>query len=315
MHKATGKILPSGWRKPPESGPAQGAYATRSGSCPERRAFTLVELLVVMFIIVLLAAIAVLIVPGAVNSQRASQGGAMLQGWIMTAQQRAVLDRAPRGVRLYPDPNNPNYLIRAQYIERPDDFTGGQISGSGQQVVFSGVDLTGGNTDPTLYPVQPGDYLEVQGGGAVHQIKAVSATAVTLVSPLPVPITVPTANYRIERAPRLSGDDPETLPTDIAVDISTNQQFGNPLPMTRNPDGSVSYDILFSPKGEVVYPNTGQPQIILWVHDVTQATPFVADPSLIVIFPRSGRIGAYPVNPDPNYTSGNGLSYPYAFVQ
>jgi prepilin-type N-terminal cleavage/methylation domain-containing protein len=327
MGWATGQNHLRGGRKPPEQCRTQRAYAPRSGLCPKRSAFTLIELLVVMGIVLLLAAIAILVVPAAMDSQRSSQGASMLQGWILNAQQRAVLDRAARGIRLLPDPNNPQYLIKAQYIERPDDFTGGTVNtpmnASNQPILnalqFNGVDLTGGNTDQSEYLVQPGDYVEVLGGGAVHHISttfspSVTANSVILDSPLPVPITVPTANYRIIRSARLSGEDPETLPTDIAVDIAPKDSSGNTYATTLplNADGTL--DILFSPKGEVLG-NIVSPYLVLWVHDTSQADSFSADPSLIAIFTRSGRVGAYPVNPDSTQTSGNGLSFPYFYVQ
>jgi hypothetical protein len=167
--------------------------------------------------------------------------------------------------------------------------------------------------------VQPGDYFEVQGGGPMHQITAVASTtangipscALTLFSPLPAQVTVPTMNYRIERAPRVMGDEPESMPANIAIDAATNAQFGIPLPVNRQ-DGTL--DILFSPKGEVLLP-AASPPIILWIDDVTLAGPFQGAPTLMVVFPRSGKIAAFEVNPDPNFLGTNGLAYPYAFVQ
>jgi hypothetical protein len=274
-----------------------------------------------MGIVLMLSAIAVLVVPSAMDSQRASQGAARLQGWLMTAQQRAVLDRAPRGIRLMPDPGGSNnqWLTQMLFIERPDDFTGGTVSsvppGGGQptpnQLYFTGVDLSGGNSNAFLYPVQVGDYVEVQGGGPMHLITAVTPNSVTLSgSGLPQPITTATANYRIERAARVLGEEPQEMPANIAVDLSTNTQFNSPL--AANADGSV--DVLFSPKGEVLG-NIGAPQIIFWVHDTTQTDAFQGAPSLIAVFPRSGKIAAYEVNPDSTFTGSNGLAYPYAFVQ
>jgi prepilin-type N-terminal cleavage/methylation domain-containing protein len=290
-----------------------------------RRGFTLVELLVVITILLFLISIAVLVVPAAVEGQRASQGAVLLQGWLVQAQQRALLDQAPRGLRLFPDPNNPNFLTRAQFIERPDDFTGLASNSTVQtNSNLSSLSLTlPGNTgvtftgNPNLDPVQPGDSIEVLGGGTMHRINNISVTTpqqaiLTLNSPLPVSISVATPNFRIERAPRLQGDEPMPLPASVGVDINTNQTYNNPLP--RNADGSL--DILFSPRGEVLG-NPGTDKIILWLRDMSQPSEFSGSPTLIVVFTRSGRIGAYPVNPDPNYYPPpyTAQQYPYALVQ
>jgi type II secretory pathway pseudopilin PulG len=292
-----------------------------------RASFTLVELLVVMAIILVLTSILVLVVPSVMDQQRASTGASRLQGALITAQQRAVLDRAPRGVRLLPDPanpQNPQLIIQLQYIERPDDFIGGTVTtatdpNSGQpiltQVSFT-ADLTGGEdpNNPATWPVQPGDYLEVQGGGLMHQIQSVAPNSVTLAAPgLPYPITAPTAQYRIERAVRVLGEDPVELPAYVAIDLGTNaKSYGNNAQPGPQPPGPV--DILFSPKGELLGNASGSP-LVLWVHDTTLSDEFQGSPSLIVIYPRSGKIAAYEVNPDPNQVSGNNLNYPYYFVQ
>jgi prepilin-type N-terminal cleavage/methylation domain-containing protein len=310
-----------------------------------RRGFTLVELLVVIAIVLLLISITVLVVPAAVEGQRASQGAVLLQGWLVQAQQRALLDQAPRGLRLFPDPNNPNFLTRAQFIERPDDFTGpgsynnpnldSQISSynnqSNQLQLFlpgnTGITIIGEDSSGKpwpLDPIQPGDYIEVLGGGTMHRIEKVTSVPgsnglqaiLTLSSKLPQVITQKTRYFRIERAPRLQGDEPMPLPASVGVDITVadprppnppNPKYGYSLPLNMDSNGQPLFlDILFSPRGEVLG-NPGTDKIILWLRDMSQPSEFSGSPTLIVVFTRSGRIGAYPVNPDPNN--------PYALVQ
>jgi prepilin-type N-terminal cleavage/methylation domain-containing protein len=284
------------------------------------RGFTLIELLVVMSLIVLLASIAVLVVPSVMDQQRGSTGASRVQGWLIAAQQRAVLDRAPRGVRLLPDAVNPQLVTQLQYIERPDDFVGGTITTStagGVTTVTFSADLSGGQgANQALWPVQVGDYLEVQGTGLMHQITAVTANSVTLASPLPYDILTATAQYRIERAVRVLGEDPLEMPANVAIDLTTNtnpgNKYGTSLQPGPQPPGPV--DILFSPKGELLG-NAGATPLVLWVHDTTLSDEFQGSPSLIVIYPRSGKIAAVEVNPNSTYTTGNNLNYPYAFVQ
>lgn len=307
------------------------ALASGGLTPPARRAFTLVELLVVMALVVVLLGIAILVVPSVLDYERSSQGASMLQGWLMTAQQRAVLDRAPRGLRLLPGnaypAGSPNPLLinQVQYIERPDDFTGGTVTTSTSNgvttVTFQGVDLSGGQgqgSNQSLWPVQAGDYFEVQGGGLMHVISSVGFNVqsnswfVVLGSAVPNDIATPTSNYRIERAPRLLGDEPMSLPNNIAIDLTTNgKQYGPGGTSSPPPAGPT--DILFSPKGELLSTSSGVP-LVLWVHDITQSDEFQASPSLVAIFPRSGKIASYDINPDSSTTGPNGLPYPYAFV-
>src|SRR5260370_1288946 len=80
-----------------------------------------------------------------------AQGGALLQGWLDIAKQRALRDQAPRGLRLYvsSDPNLlaqvGNIVTEAQYIDQPDDFTGGTFTTdaadpSNKKLIFGNVD-------------------------------------------------------------------------------------------------------------------------------------------------------------------------------
>jgi hypothetical protein len=183
------------------------------------------------------------------------------------------------------------------------DATGNPIL---MQLNFSNVDLTGGNgANTNLYPVQPGDYIEIQRCGLVHLITSVTSTGatsstVTLASPVPQAITTATTVFRIIRAPRVVGEEPLDMPNNIAIDLNTNGTYSNPLP-----GGSGGIDILFSPSGAVLS-NTGSDRLILWVRDITLPNVTDGAPTLIVTYLRSGLIASYQVNP-------NGAN-PYSFV-
>jgi prepilin-type N-terminal cleavage/methylation domain-containing protein len=296
-----------------------------------RPGFTLIELLVVLSLILVMAGITVLFMPTALDQTRASEGGAQLQSFVIMAQQRAMLDRVATGVRLQVPPQvgnppPPAYVTVLQLIQRPDDLTGYQPTGASDptparmitssdtdangnpRLNFTGVDFTGGATDPTLFLVQVNDYIYVQGGTG-HRIINVTSNTLSLSTPLSQPVTTATADYRIKRAPRITGDEPLVMPENIAVDVGTNLKYGSLLP----PGPGNAVDILFSPFGEVLG-NTGSDRLILWVRDVTlsdgQNPELNGSPTLIVIAPRSGSIAAYPVNGDPNYPGG-----PYVFVK
>ena len=67
-----------------------------------RSAFTLVELLVVITLIMILAGMAAAFLPAIGDSARQAQAGTMLQQWILTAKQKALRDQVPCGLRLIP---------------------------------------------------------------------------------------------------------------------------------------------------------------------------------------------------------------------
>src|SRR5215469_6171671 len=136
-----------------------------------RSGFTLIEMLVAIGILVVLATLAVAVVPKVQERAKASRGGDQLHGWYLEGKQMSVRDRALRGVRLLIDPNT-MLATSALYIQQPDNFTGGAIQFDNPNLpapgpnyfkaTFIGVDITGGLSsglaanDP-LWPIQPGD--------------------------------------------------------------------------------------------------------------------------------------------------------------
>src|SRR5919109_3199681 len=118
---------------------------------PEPRdGFTLIELLVVIALLLVLAGLVVLFLPRVQESQRAARGGTITQGTLQIARQRAVRDQAPRGVRLMVDLST-GYVAALQYIEQPDDFSGGYLTTSGPTAPYTAVIITGAdlwNGDP-----------------------------------------------------------------------------------------------------------------------------------------------------------------------
>jgi type II secretory pathway pseudopilin PulG len=251
------------------------------------------------------------------------------------------------------------FVQTLQYIEQPDDFVvmPGFPSGAPQvrrlavfgnatlvanapsgpcalleawpsgQVPAGLEDFSGGLSQTDEWPVQPGDYLELYGGGSVHQITSV--TAYTIPNLLPSPpyanppfpnqqyvgvlglatapandVAVPgTSQYRIIRAPRpLRGEPDLPLPQGVVIDLSTNFTYGNPLPID---PVTGNIDLLFSPSGAIVGRAQGSDRIILWVRDSTQASIFDGKPSLVTVYGRTGFIAAQPVDP----TGGNPYRY------
>ena len=280
------------------------------GKRPQRRpGFTLIELLVVMSIITFLAGLAVLIGPALLKSEQASRGAQLLQGNLFIAKQQALRNAAPYGIRLLPDRDVPTNVRSFQFIQQPDNFSGGTVTISGPRTLtFGGVDLSGGLSDPTLWPVQAGDFIQVSSGTAYHKITGVSSQAgtgtVNVQQPgyAPALVNTTTSDYRIVRAPRpVAGEETIFLPEDVIIDLSQGRSQIAADTTTGN------YDILFAPAGAILGSAANSGKIILWVSDTTQTAQNVntSEQSLIVVYARTGLIAAFPVDT----TSGDPYSY------
>jgi prepilin-type N-terminal cleavage/methylation domain-containing protein len=279
-----------------------------------RGGYTLIELLVVISLIAVLAALTLAFLPNAASSAREARAAVQLQGWLNVAKQRALREQAPRGLRLWVSSSDPSQVVECQYIERPDDFSGGQIlSGATTDTVKFSVDLLNGSAltpaEMKYWSVQPGDYLEVMGTGLAHQITSVvDGTTAKITPPLPYPLLTPTANYRVVRSPRVVGDETLKLPDQTVIDLKTNTDFNNPLPPTDTSSGTGFVDILFGPSGAVISRGVSTATINLWVRAPDSNNPtdiYRGDPTIVAVFVRTGLVNAYPpaplsaVNPNP----------------
>jgi prepilin-type N-terminal cleavage/methylation domain-containing protein len=270
-----------------------------------RRAFTLVELLIVITLLLVLLGLTIVFVPRFQENQRVSQGATSVQSTLLIVKQRALRDRVPTGVRFPRGLNNPLWITEMQYIQQPEDFSGGTaetisdyLPNQAPAVTFKGVSLTG-FSDPTLWEVQPGDWLELRGGGLIRRITSIDpggtqATLDQLAPTSPVLYRVaPTKNYRIIRAPRVTADDPVQLPDSVAIDLTV---VGDPKKKSEyTPQVTQHFDILFAPSGEVIGPAARFDKIILWVRDTSLGVT-EGGPTLICIYTRSGAIAAHPVD-------------------
>jgi prepilin-type N-terminal cleavage/methylation domain-containing protein len=269
---------------------------TRQPANSARSGFTLIELLVVMSIIVVLATLAILVGPRFGDSQKSALGASQLQGWLAVAKQRAYRDKIVSGVQLLPDPTSPNLVTTLQYVEQPDDYRGGAnqggyltAPGSGglSTVRIQGINPTGA--------VQPGDFLEITAlnENTAHLILGGPTSVggnvweLTLASKVTSAVNGET-RWRIVRQPRASSDEPVLkMPADMCIDLGAPSINGQTSPLT----------VLFSPWGGVQQ-TTGSTagKYIYWVRDKTKDTPYDGEPTLIVVYCRTGAIAAHPVN-------------------
>ncbi len=265
-----------------------------------RSGFTLIEMLVVMTLILALAALGVMMLPSWEKSERVSNGAAGLQSWFTMARQRALLDRSGRGLRLMQDPDNANFYSRAQFIEQPDDYIIGEITSA---MVSNNTTTVNFSNDVNLNQnqvVQAGDFLQVHRTGLMHQIMSVnSPQQCTLKSPIVNNIGSSTP-YRIVRKPRPSGEEILEMPYLVGIDMKTNVT-NNKAPQ---PSGN-SIDIMFSPSGTVS--NRSEEKLYFWVREMASADPLKGEPTLIVVYTRTGLVASYAVDV--------ANSNPYVFVE
>jgi len=319
----------------------------------------LIELLVVIAIMLVLATLGAMTFSRWQEDRRKTGAVDRLTQWLLIAKQRAKRDQVPFGLRLLPtvNPDGTVFVSQLQYVQQPDNLSGGVcmgVNGTGQPqyqggvflgatlnpdgltetLTFQNVDFIGsaaaGQTDQ--YEVQPGDYLELFGGGNIHRITQVPSATTLVVAdntipanppppnpPLPNP-PQPTTNYRILRQPRPAlNEEILTLPEDMIIDMGTVLVVNNMptytgvnsiTPAPPNPPKSVNVpqrgnflEILFSPAGGVIGQGTGSGNILLWVRDSTAVPPDLGGPSIVGIQIRTGLIADYPVNPADYYAA------------
>ncbi len=298
-----------------------------------RLAFTLIEMLVVISMIVVLATLAVAVIPRVQQQTKASRGAQLTQGWLLVARERALRDHAPRGVRLIIDPTD-NLIRSMVYIEQPEPFTGGQLSfdpNNPNHAAVSGADLTGGfGQSSSLWPVQVGDYLQFQNGQSylITGINTPNPGDIYTQSQMWVPnpnvnpqMPGPTSNYVIIRSARpTAGEETLRLPDDVVIDPNLCLNLGGPSAL-------LTYDLLFSPSGAMTGTiGNANGKIALWLRDTTKDYPLVngppllpntqgdtGDQPLLVIYSRTGRIGAAPFNRDPNIPAAGNYN-PYYWI-
>jgi prepilin-type N-terminal cleavage/methylation domain-containing protein len=304
---------------------------TNSGTnaSAKRAGFTLVEMLVVMVIILALATLTLALSPRLASSQKSATGASMVQGQLLIAKQRARKDGLPTGLRLIRASTNPadpqfNQVREMHFIQKPDDFNGGQIyvtivpgNLASAQTVYTvpsnAADFFGGygpNGDRRLWPVQPGDFLELKGGGLVHRIIDVKmikdlngqvGPALILETPVSFDIKS-TVDYRILRTPRvLIAETPQELPKDIIIDLRYSVNLNTRVVQERG-DNVQTAEILFSPSGALMGAKQQSGDPILWVRDSSFDDFTQGEPTLIAIY-QTGLIAAHPISLNGDYYS------------
>jgi prepilin-type N-terminal cleavage/methylation domain-containing protein len=283
---------------------------------PTRKAFTLIEMLLVLGIIALLAVIALPISLRVMESRNVAQGVTQLETALSQAKSRAMFDKRSHGIRFLRKstdpklvngrPTNPDFFRIEQFekVEDPGPFADGwvfNVDPQKQPHILNGAVQTG--TLDFQGSVLPGDLLELNGGGQLYPVLAVRGPnvlelarplAVTdLIFPQSIPSGARPSNYRIFRRPRpIPGEKPAILPANVVIDAQ-------PIAATPNaPSRSLGMPpdltILFSPSGRVIGSAAANDMICLWVQDTSDGN--AENRALVVIYTRTGTIASYAID-------------------
>jgi prepilin-type N-terminal cleavage/methylation domain-containing protein len=284
-----------------------------------RSAFTLVEMLIALAIVLMIASLIVAFGPGFQKTEKAARGADLLQRWLLVAKQRARRSASNSngpnsgfacGVHLVVDPAT-GFVNTLEYVEQPDNYRQGQVIATSPTPTIPmtarlNVDVSAGVASSSLLPVQPGDYLDLLTPtepqrliiGVAPGMPLPGQTTLTLLANTTsyiTPVTTTPVPYSIVRAPRpTQGEEPLKLPQDIIIDLTAS------LPGVTVPD------IMFLPSGGVRNTGFAGNKIILWVRDINQpASASAPGHTLIVIYTSTGLIAAHPVD----FTSADRYSF------
>lgn len=236
-------------------------------------AFTLVELLVVVGIMLVLAALAAAFMPRISSANRTANAANTVQSWLLQAKMRAKRDGLTTGLRLFADQNDFGSATECQWSQQPGPFvsaTGGKLSaipqwipnptGGGwlltlqvQQQDATSVDFTNGQPDPSQWLVQPGDHFVFHDGspwkivsgdpqpplpGIVWIVTNGATAGGAMPPPIPAGLEIaPTGNWKVLRQAKiLVGESPLQLPRETVIDTYLTRAFALELPQA--PAGS-----------------------------------------------------------------------------
>lgn len=278
---------------------------TAKRSSATRRAFTLLELMVVMGILLFLAALTAVYFPKFNASASVSTASERVVGALLIAKQRAKREQVPCGVRFIQEDG----VWKLQYVMVPDPYATGRFvsksgaSGGPWTLTFSGVDFTAqyGTSGEEAYAVNIGDFVELY-GDVPRAISSVGATTLVVgqdVVTTNVDVT-PSANappnYRIHRGPRpLVGEQKVVLPSEVEVLLTIQgSATGVQGVPTRTVNSQPYYEIVFTPSGSVARLNTnvGSEVICFVLRD--KNTPEVAARTIVTVVPNTGFLASHP---------------------
>lgn len=295
-----------------------------------RRAFTLVEMLAVIVLILILTTLAVAIIPNLSDKRAAARAADQFQGWLLQARSRAQRDQQPTGLHLIVDPDG--LCRRMEFVQQPDAL---QLRRAGQVIPVTLRPAATNNALPTIQfgqfdssfdAFRPGDLVQIKesvqdGWYRIDSIPQNPDGTPNYFGPIPVVggaviAQAQTSQYSVIRRWRpLAGEPILELPKGTCIDITKNLQpptptpdidshYGRPVPII---SGEVV--VLFTPAAGLIDAAGARPAF--WIrHEENKG-----EPTLIYVVASNGSVGAHPVNDELVPGMQNRKVRPFLFVE
>ena len=221
-----------------------------------RSAFTLIELMVVITVMLILTTITVMSVNFSNNADRMRAGARQMQSLLGGARDKAIYAKEIRGLRLLLDPNDNHAVSALQYIGSPERDTQGTLAFDSAGSTVTGVGTRWQSLKRRGF-LKVGSRIQIpRDTGTWYTVSAIDATLERL--------TLNRANrdrkgssaqvsFALELGPGILGDSqPVQFPAGVVIDLD-----GSQVPIAWRPSAAaVSYptpmDILFTPRGTVI---------------------------------------------------------------
>lgn len=240
-------------------------HKTRPTGQGPRAAFTLVELLVVIGILIILTVMTIGLVNTTQDEDRVRAGAAQVQSFLEGARDRAIHAKEPRGVRFLFDTQNPDLVTSMLYIGPPESFEEGdiRIAASDQRTIEFREQPPGSGTFPLkqqwialynrgLIPAT-GAVIRIftsSSSPVFYTMNVVGGTDFQLTKDYPLTGTGMPKEYSLQLNPNvLPNQEPRQLPRDVVIDLDNSElpsSWEGSTPGTYN-----TLDVLFSPNGTV----------------------------------------------------------------
>lgn len=271
-----------------------------------RPAFTLVELLVVIGIIVIIATLGFLFLPNLDRNKGVPNAVTQVEGWVNLSKQQALRDGRPHGIRFIDDGGG--VCTSLQYIEQPDPLTFGvaytlDLVSDTTTGTYVG-NLKQGAANMPWDGVVPGDLLQVSNKlTGIAIITNVTGSVITLDRAIegtgPVPVTLTNSDFKVIRSPRpLVGEPVLQMHKDVFIDLTqcspapvapAGNAFTTPGAWTPTQTITGNIDLLFNANGQVAHATGGR--MCIWVKHKERN-----DRLLVTVYTRTGKITAHQVN-------------------
>jgi prepilin-type N-terminal cleavage/methylation domain-containing protein len=148
----------------------------RTTSLTDRRGLTLIELLVTVFIILLITAVAIPVMAPSLEERRIRESSRLITGYLQGARTRAIQTGRPFGVVIEPLPGIRGGAVSLSYAEIQEPYAGDSV---GSVVMVSGngmigaMGMPGMNSDAGWHNrIRPGDLIKFNHQGHLYRLYA-----------------------------------------------------------------------------------------------------------------------------------------------